>query len=77
MHFICNIYNDGIYPERVAALCGEVLPLLETIEGYSKSVALIHIAEVEAVLICMQDKQVALKENINGKVLKKCSLNSS
>ena len=76
MHFICNIYNDGIYPERVAALCGEVLPLLETIEGYSKSVALIHIAEVEAV-ICMQDKQVALKENINGKVLKKCSLNSS
>ena len=75
MHFICNIYNDGIYPERVAALCGAVLPVLETIEGYSKSVALIHIAEVEAV-ICMQDKQVALKENINGKVLKKCSLNS-
>ena len=61
----------------MAALCGAVLPVLETIEGYSKSVALLHIAEVEAV-ICMQDKhkQVALKENINGKDLKKCSLNS-
>ena len=59
----------------MAALCGAVLPVLETIEGYSKSVALLHIAEVEA-LICMRDKQVALKENINGTDLKKCSLNS-